>query len=424
MEKRYHYFTVKEIDLRKYKQLERLSLGMKHPKVLIDGLTNIKELGMKFSKEMKEVYDIETIPESVDKIILSINCHYEDEFFFKDKIDPNDDVPNGKGFDYKKMSSNIKRIEIRVINKQSGLSGDDYKKYFPPKNIKLNELLVIETLAVPDCENIRYHLSGGLSDILGGYEKVKEKKLIRKHIAFYDECSLDDDFLDFFGDIPDGGSDYVETENEVIVNYGNIDKIPPNQKHLKIWNQFTEDEVTNPKVFEQIESILWSWRLAEKESCFFRLNKFVNCKKLILGSPEFGNFIYECGSIKLPPTVEDVVISDACWDPSGDCFDLRTLTKLKRVVLGNGVTTTLPNKHFEYVETTYDDYEQITNIDIISIDKYVVGNEIKLNWNQHLKKSFIKSTRSFDNYFIKDEENLEMCKSKQLFIQGKHCFPG
>ena len=43
-----------------------------------------------------------------------------------------------------------------------------------------------------------------------------------------------------------------------MTEWGNINDIPPNQKRMEIWGRFWDSEITNPKVFEQIEHIIWN----------------------------------------------------------------------------------------------------------------------------------------------------------------------
>ena len=93
--KYYNYIHIKSLDLRKFKQLERITLGKNDSQVMIEGLTNIKELGIMTGDPM---YDIEDIPSSVTKVIFSANyCDVRHRF------------------DYSKYP-NIKAVEIRLIN--------------------------------------------------------------------------------------------------------------------------------------------------------------------------------------------------------------------------------------------------------------------------------------------------------------------
>ena len=56
LEKYHPYVSIKSIDLRKFKELERIALGKSNMKVMIDGLMKIKELGMKNKKLFQNPY--------------------------------------------------------------------------------------------------------------------------------------------------------------------------------------------------------------------------------------------------------------------------------------------------------------------------------------------------------------------------------
>ena len=450
MNEKYPYVLINDINLKNYTQLERIVLGLQHKKVLIDGLKNLKEVGLKFSKPLNEVYDVETLPESVSKIIFTVNAHYEfDDYFFGDEDDKEiEDKANDLGFKYDAIPQNIKAVEIRVINKQSGLCEEDYRYHFPPYNIVLDELKVIEMIEIPDYLNTYYHVSS-LPNELKRYKNVKEIKLIRRYRAEYSddnnrsiceycEDTFDERFFDLkFLDMLYTSGETVETpkpekrlinlkrESSIVVNYGNIDEIPVNQKQLRIWNNFDASFIKNKKVFEQIEAIHWSWRLGEKEYAEFNLSKFVNCKKLFIGTLDEGNVFYQTNGFKFPPNLEEIVIADAGCDKAADCFDLRSLTKLKRVILGKNVSINLPIKHLDYVELNN---SNVKNIKYISIETVVENGKVIKDWNIELKEklqNFVPTkliTVSYGKNKIKETEKRISLIPKKTFDRYEYTF--
>ena len=73
---KYHQnVKLQSLDLRKLKELERIVIGsFNFKQVMIEGLTNLKELEI---IPDQEIYDIKEIPSSVTKLILTINLNDE-----------------------------------------------------------------------------------------------------------------------------------------------------------------------------------------------------------------------------------------------------------------------------------------------------------------------------------------------------------
>ena len=203
----------------------------------------------------------------------------------------------------------------------------------------------------------------------------------------------------------------IEIDVQVMSQWGNINDIPKDQKHLKCFSpNFSSKFITNKQVFEQIEYIYIKIE-NETKTQELDFSSFKNCKKFIFDGC-LGDNDGQGKWLMYPPNVEEVILNVFCkGDDEYNNHNMDYLKHLKRITTNAEVN--IPKKHYEYIELRgedecmrgmigfeeemghgKDDAEYFgieeTTIDDISCDKLVKWEngekKVTINWNEDMKE--------------------------------------
>ena len=279
--------------------------------------------------------------------------------------------------------------KMKIYNGEVLLIGD-FKKYETinnqrvEKKIKLNELETLLGGSEIELDELEYHYTirkeykdksilNAMKDISQSYPNIKKKK-IYLYISSWYMPYCDIPCLEWIETLSRNPS--IELHVTFLVSWGNINDIPEEQHTLVLdCFMFSSHYITNPKVFEQIDTIKWYGPYDHDEGAWGEVDfsGFVNCKRMMIKLDD--GDIYP--KITLPPNLEELIyIYDCPYTTTGNGLtNLEELKCLKRFIFFAGLTGEhfkfmLPKNHFELIQT--DQTREIINLDEVTFDRMEV----------------------------------------------------